>query len=74
MNAPRSGGGRLRKRANGVNRQARKFTRAEERRIRARILARGMAFRIFLPEDTSPTGCEERSGRVISKTRRKQHL
>jgi antitoxin ParD1/3/4 len=28
----------------------RKFTRAEERRIRANILARGMTFKVFLPE------------------------
>jgi hypothetical protein len=51
MTTPRSDGGRLRKRADGVNRPARKFTRAEERRIRAHILARGIAFRVFLPED-----------------------
>jgi antitoxin ParD1/3/4 len=29
---------------------ARKFTRAEQRRIRAHILARGMTFKVFLPE------------------------
>ena len=28
----------------------RKFTRAEQRRIRAHILARGMTFKVFLPE------------------------
>jgi Arc/MetJ-type ribon-helix-helix transcriptional regulator len=51
MTMPRSNGDRIRKRTNGVSRSARKFTRAEERRIRGHILARGMAFRIFLPED-----------------------
>lgn len=29
---------------------ARKFTRAEQRRIRAHILARGMTFKVFLPQ------------------------
>ena len=29
---------------------AQKFTRAEQRRIRAHILARGMTFKVFLPE------------------------
>lgn len=30
--------------------RARKFTRTEQRRIRAHILARGMTFKVFLPE------------------------
>lgn len=34
-------------------RLAKKFTRAEQRRIRACILARRMTFRVFLPESTA---------------------